>query len=151
MEQDKKFKVKKTTWIKAAAVGVTAIPPVVVLCVNFPVFMQDTGKSISAAALLVAIICACIFKDATKKIFQTPSAFKICVCVFLFSLIAVSLGQQLLVISATALISGACGVPLNMWYNYETKPATTDDVLNALKDLVKGGENNEEKQPDENS
>lgn len=150
MEQNKKFTVKKTTWIKAAAVSVSALPPIVVLCLNYPIFIQDTGKSISAAALLVAIICACIFKDTTKKIFSTPSAFKICVCVFLFSLIAVSLGQQLLEISATALVSGACGVPLNMWYNYETKPITTNDMLEALKDLLKGGGVNEEEQPHEN-
>ena len=148
---------KKTTWIKLAAVGVAAIPPVVVLCINFPVFVQRTDKAISAATLLVAIICACIFKDATKKIFQTPSAFKICVISFLLSYIAVSLGEQVLQISATALISGACSVPLNMWYNYETKPATTDDVVDALKELVKDEDesmdeevNNNEERNEEN-
>ena len=129
---------KKTTWIKIAAVGVAALPPIIVLCVNFPVFVQRTDKAISASALLVAIICACIFKEATKKIFQTPSAFKICVICFIISYISVSLGEQILQISATALISGACGIPLNMWYNHETQPATTDDVLNALTNLIKG-------------
>ena len=128
---------KKSTWIKVAQIGVTAIPPVVVLCVNFPVFAESTGKSISAAAVLVAIILALIFKDATKKLFSTPSAFKTCLIVFLLSLIAVNLGHQMLQISATALISGACGIPLGMWYNAETKPATTDDVVSAIKDLVK--------------
>lgn len=128
---------KKSTWIKVAQIGVTAIPPVVVLCMNFPVFAESTGKSISAAAVLVAIILALIFKDATKKLFSTPSAFKTCLIVFLLSLIAVNLGHQMLQISATALISGACGIPLGMWYNAETKPATTDDVVSAIKDLVK--------------
>lgn len=128
---------KKSTWIKVAQIGVTAIPPVVVLCMNFPVFAESTGKSISAAAVLVAIILALIFKDATKKLFATPSAFKTCLIVFLLSLIAVNLGHQMLQISATALISGACGIPLGMWYNAETKPATTDDVVDAIKDLVK--------------
>lgn len=147
-------KIKKTTWIKAAAVGVTAIPPIVVLCLNFPIFVERTDKAISAAALLVAIICACIFKDATKKIFQTPSAFKICVIAFILSYISVSLGEQILQISATALISGACGIPLNMWYNYETKPATTDEMIDAIKELVKpneGGEKNEENKLDESN
>ena len=111
---------KKSTWIKIAQVCVTAIPPVVVLCANFPVFAESTGKSISAAAVLVAIILALIFKDATKKIFATPSAFKTCIFVFLISLIAVNLGSQMLQISATALVSGACGIPLGMWYNSET-------------------------------
>lgn len=140
---------KKSTWIKIAQVGVTAIPPVVVLCMNFPVFAESTGKSISAAAVLVAIILALIFKDATKKLFATPSAFKTCLIVFLLSLIAVNLGQQMLQISATALISGACGIPLGMWYNAETKPATTDDVVTAIKDLVK--EKGNEEKSDENN
>jgi hypothetical protein len=87
------------------------------------------------------VILALIFKDATKKIFQTPSAFKTCLICFLFSLIAVSLGQQMLQISATALISGACAVPLNMWYNNETKPATTDDIVKALEGMVKENSN----------
>lgn len=134
---------KKSTWIKVAQIGVTAIPPVVVLCMNFPVFAESTGKSISAAAVLVAIILALIFKDATKKLFSTPSAFKTCLIVFLLSLIAVNLGHQMLQISATALISGACGIPLGMWYNAETKPATTDDVVSAIKDLVKEKGDNE--------
>lgn len=134
---------KKTTWIKIASVVVAGVPPVVVLLCNMPVFIENTGKALSAASLLVAIILAFIFKDATKKIFQAPSAFKTCVFVFLTSLIAVSLGEQMLQISATALISGACSTPLNMWYNQLTRPATTDDVLEALQDMVKGGESDE--------
>ena len=140
---------KKSTWIKVAQVGVTAVPPVVVLCMNFPVFIESTGKSISAAGILVAIILALIFKDATKKIFATPSAFKTCLIVFLLSLIAVNLGTQMLQISATALISGACGIPLGMWYNSETKPATTDDVVSELQKLVKE-KGNEEKSDESN-
>lgn len=132
---------KKTTWIKLGAVTVAALPPVIVLLVNMPVFVARTDKAISAAALLVAVICALIFKDATKKLFQMPSAFKTCLIVFLLSYIAVTLGEQMLQISATALISGACATPLNMWYNSLTKPATTDDVVEALKDLVKENKN----------
>lgn len=134
---------KKTTWIKIAQIGVTAVPPVAVLCAKFPIFVHSTSTSISAAALLVAVILLCIFKDQTKKFFQTPSAFKICVCVFIVSFIAVNLGEQMLEISATALVSGACGVPLSMWYNHLTKPATPDDLLNALTGFVK--EKNDEK------
>lgn len=139
----------KATWIKVAQVAVTALPPVIVLCINFPVFIESTGKSISAAGILVAIILALIFKDATKKIFATPSAFKTCLIVFLISLIAVNLGTQMLQISATALVSGACGIPLGMWYNHETKPATTDDIVTALQDLVK--EKGNEEKSDENN
>jgi hypothetical protein len=141
---------KKSTWIKVAQVAVTAIPPVVVLCVNFPVFAESTGKCISAAGILVALILAMIFRDATKKIFSTPSAFKTCVFVFLFSLIAVNLGAQMLQISATALVSGACGIPLGMWYNAETKPATTNDIVNELKKMINKGEGNNEKSDENN-
>ena len=139
---------KKATWIRIAQIGVTAVPPVVVLCCYFPDFIKDTGTTISAAGLLVAIILACIFRDQTKKLFQTPSAFKICLCVFIISLISLKLGEQMLVISATALISGACGVPLNIWYNHETKPATTDDLLDAMQDFVKGDNVNEKQKSD---
>ena len=139
---------KKSTWIKLAAVGVHAVPPVVVLLANAPVFIERTDKAISAAAILVAVILALIFKDATKKIFSMPSAFKTCLICFLFSLVAVSLGTQMLQISATALISGACAVPLNMWYNNETKPATTDDIVKALEGMVK--ENNDESNGENN-
>lgn len=141
---------KKSTWIKAFQVAVTAVPPVVVLCANFPVFAESTGKCISAAGILVALILAMIFRDATKKIFSTPSAFKTCVIVFLLSLIAVNLGEQMLQISSTALISGACGIPLGMWYNAETKPATTNDIVNELKKMVNKGEGNNEKSDENN-
>ena len=56
----------------------------------------------------------------------------------------------MLVISATALVSGACGVPLSMWYNHETQPASTDDILEALEGLVKE-KGDEKKQPDDNN
>jgi uncharacterized membrane protein YfcA len=116
---------------------------------NFPVFIESTGKSISAAGILVAVILAMIFKDATRKIFATPSAFKTCVIVFLISLVAVNLGYQMLQISATAMVSGACGIPLGMWYNAETKPATTDDIVKELQKLTK--EKGDEEKSDENN
>lgn len=143
---------KKATWIKLAATVVAAAPPVLVLCLNFPMFVERTDKAISAAALLVAIICACIFKDATKKIFEMPSAFKICVIMFVLSYISVTLGEQILQISTTALLSGACAMPLNMWYNHETQPATSNDIIKALQNLVgKETVDEKERQSDENN
>lgn len=136
---------KKTTWIKVSQILVTAVPPVVVLCAKFPEFIKSTGTSISAAGLLVAIILACIFRDQTKKLLvDKPSAFKTCLIVFIISLIAVNLGEQCLWISSTALISGACGVPLQMWYNYETKPESTDDILKGIKNLLKSNSSGSE-------
>ena len=142
---------KKATWIKLAAT-VVAAAPVLVLCLNFPMFVERTDKAISAAALLVAIICACIFKDATKKIFEMPSAFKICVIMFVLSYISVTLGEQILQISTTALLSGGCAIPLNMWYNHETQPATSNDIIKALQNLVgKETVDEKERQSDENN
>ena len=132
---------KKSTWIKIFAVAVQAVPPVIVLLVNAPVFIERTDKAISAAAILVAVILALIFRDATRKIFETPSAFKTCLFCFLFSMIAVSLGEQIMYISGTALISGVCAIPINMWYNHETRPATTNEILDALEDMVKENAN----------
>jgi hypothetical protein len=84
----------KTTLIKIASVIVAGVPPVVMLCCNMPIFVQQTSKALSAAALLVVGILALIFKDATSKFFQTPSAFKTCFVVFVLSLISVNLGEQ---------------------------------------------------------
>ena len=141
---------KKATWIKITAIAVAAVPPIVVFLLNAPVFVERTDKAISAAALLVSIICALIFKDATKKIFQMPSAFKTCLIAFIFSYIAVTLGEQILQISSTALISGACGIPLNMWYNHLTRPATHDEMIEALKGFVKESKNEETKHNENN-
>ena len=132
---------KKSTWIKIFAVAVQAVPPVIVLLVNAPVFIERTDTAISAAAILVAVILALIFRDATRKIFETPSAFKTCLFCFLFSMIAISLGEQIMYISGTALISGVCAIPINMWYNHETRPATTNEILDALEDMVKENAN----------
>lgn len=142
---------KKTTWIKISQLLVTAVPPVVVLCVKFPEFIKTTGASISAAGLLVGIILALIFRDQTKKLFQTPSAFKTCLVIFLLSLIAVNLGEQCLWISATALISGACGVPLQMWYNHEKNPESTDDILKGIQNLLKKNSSESEDSNNEKS
>ena len=139
---------KKATWIKIAQVCVTAIPPVAVLLCKFPDFIHDTGKTISAAGILVAIILAMIFKDATRKLFATPSAFKTCIFVFLLSLVAVNLGEQLLIISLTALIAGFCGVPLGIYYNHlvrsEAKEELHDVIKDAINDSKKETDNNEE-------
>jgi len=134
----------KATWVKIAQVCVTAIPPVVVFAFKCPVLFHDTAKALSAGGVLLSIILMMIFKDATKRAFATPSAFKTCVVVFAISLVAVTIGEQMLIISATALVSGACGIPLGIWYNNLTRPATTDDVVVALQDLTKEKNENEE-------
>lgn len=138
---------KKTMWIKVVASLIAAIPPVVVLIVNYPVIVSRADKIISVAALVVAIILMLIFKDAVKRFFQTPGYLKFSIVILVLSLISLSLGEQMFKISLTATISGLCALPLNIYYNYLTKPATSREVLNAMNALAK--ENKDEQKSDE--
>lgn len=138
---------KKTMWIKVVASLIAAIPPVVVLIVNYPVIVSRADKIISVAALVVAIILMLIFKDAVKRFFQTPGYLKFSIVILVLSLISLSLGEQMFQISLTATISGLCALPLNIYYNYLTKPATSREVLNAMNALAK--ENKDVQKSDE--
>lgn len=130
---------KKAIMIKISAICVQVVPVITALCLYAPVFVKRTESTISAAAILVAIICALIFKDATKKFFSAPSGFKTCLIAFLLSLIAVNLGQQILVISSTALVSGVVATPLNLWYNNETGTASNDKILKSIQGMMNNG------------
>lgn len=136
-------KIQKATWVKVAEVGVQTIPPVVTLLAMGPAFVTKTTTAISAAALLVGLIVALVFKDATKKFFTSQPAFKTTLVAFLFSLIAVSLGQQILIVSGVALVANGCSVPLHMWYDSLTRPITSDEMLNSLEVMVKENKANE--------
>ncbi len=129
---------KKATVIKIIATALQIIPVLVALGVNAPIIVSRWDKTVSVAAIVVIIILACIFKDATKKFISTPSAFKFSLAIFIISLLALSLGEQLLIISATSLISGLVVLPLNMWYNYLTRPVTAEELKKIMEN------NNEE-------
>lgn len=140
---------KKTLWIKIVASLIAAIPPVVVLILNYPVIVSRADRIISIAALFVTIVLMLIFKDAVKRFFQTPGYLKFSFVILIFSLISLSLGEQMFVLSLTATISGLCALPLNIWYNYLTKPVTSQEFLNVMKTLGKENDN-EQKSDDEN-
>ena len=129
---------KKATIIKIVATILQIVPVLVALGLNAPVIVSRWDKTVSVAAIIVIIILALIFKDATRKIISTPSAFKFSLFIFITSLRALSLGEQLLIISATSLISGICCIPLNMWYRYLTRPVTAEEMREIM-------ENNNEK------
>lgn len=129
---------KKAMTIKIIATVLQIIPVLVALCINAPIIVSRWDKTVSVAAIVAFIIIACIFKDAVKKFISTPSAFKFSLMIFILCLISLSLGEQLLIISATSLLSGLVCLPLNMWYNYLTRPITTEEMKEIL-------ENNDEK------
>ena len=53
---------KKATWIKIAATGVAAVPPVVVLLINMPVFIQNTGKEFFHCSVFIYCTLATLIK-----------------------------------------------------------------------------------------
>lgn len=119
---------KKARIIKIIAILIQVIPLLVVLGLYSPIIVSRADKTVSVCAIVVAIILACIFKDSVKKFFQRPSAFIFSLIIFIGCLIYQSLGDQMLVISATALISGLIALPLNIWFNYLTRPVTAEDL-----------------------
>lgn len=131
---------KKARIIKIIAILIQVIPLLVVLGLYSPIIVSKWDKTVSVCAIIVGILLCCIFKDAVKKFFQRPSGFVISLIIFVFCLIGMSLGEQLLIISATSLISGLVALPLNVWYNYLTRPASAEDI----KRLVESNEKNKD-------
>lgn len=135
---------KKAIWIKVIACLIAAIPPIVVLICNYPIMVSRPDTAISMVALIVAVILLLIFKDAVARFLKTPGYLKFSVIILIISILASNLGDQLLLISLTATISGVCALPLNIWYNYLTKPVSTNDMLDIMRNIGKE-KNNEQK------
>lgn len=119
---------KKTLTIKILALCIQIIPVLVVFGIYCPVFVSRVDKALSAGAIVVIVILSLIFRDAFRKIFQRPSAFIFSGIVFGICLIGISIGEQLLVLSATSLMSGLVAWPLNLWYNALTRPLNPEDL-----------------------
>jgi len=119
---------KKTLTIKIIAMCIQIIPILVVFGIYCPVFVSRWDKALSAGTIVVSVILMCIFRDAVKKIFQRPSAFIFSLIIFISCILMSSIGDQLLVISATSLISGLVALPLNTWYNFLTRPVNNEDL-----------------------
>lgn len=130
---------KKAFWIKFAQVLITAVPPVVALVLMFPDFLY-VKKAISAAAFVVIIVLLCIFKDALKRIVSLPSGFGFCLIVFVFSLISLNIGEQLLIMSGICMVSGLLGMPFDMWHKHVTRPPTKDETYEMLKEMTQKDE-----------
>ena len=119
---------KKAKIIKAIAIIIQVVPLLVVLGIYSPVLVSRWDKALSISAIIVIILLAMIFRDATKKILQRPSGFLFSGIIFVLCMISNSIGDQLLVISATSLISGLIALPFNVWFNSLTRPITKEDL-----------------------
>lgn len=136
---------KKSTIYKMCAIIIQIVPLLIVLACFFPVIISRADKIISVSALFVLIIIGMVFKDATKKFVGDMSGWKTSLFVLVFCLISMSLGQQLLWLSVTALISSLLAIPFNTLYYMETRPPTNKEMAEEFSKL-KGkleDENNE--------
>lgn len=125
---------KKAIFIKIIATILQIAPVLVALFVWCgPVIVSRADKVISVSAIVAIIIICIALKDAVRRFYQTPSLWKFAIVIFAFSLIAYSLGEQLLILSAVTLLGSIVTIPLNMWYNYLVRPVTAEE----LKDMVK--------------
>ena len=127
------------------AIIIQIVPLLIVLACFFPVIISRADKIISVSALFVLIIIGMVFKDATKKFVGDMSGWKTSLFVLVFCLISMSLGQQLLWLSVTALISSLLAIPFNTLYYMETRPPTNKEMAEEFSKL-KGkleDENNE--------
>ena len=124
---------KKTLTIKILALCIQIIPILVVFGLYCPVFISRWDKALSAGAIVVIVILSLIFKDAFKRIIHRPSAFIFSGIIFVMCLIMCSIGDQVMVLSATSLMSGLAALPLNMWYNTLTRPLSPEDLKKAGK------------------
>lgn len=130
---------KKATIIKVIATILQIVPVLIALGFCGPAIISRWDKTLSVAAIVAIIIIILIFKDATKRFISTPSAFKFSIAILIFVLIAMSLGEQLLIISVSSVISGIICLPLNMWYNYLVRPLTSEEMKTIMEN------NNDEK------
>lgn len=137
---------QKSTKIKIAAVSVQAVPVFTVLGLYTPMFVERTNTALSAASLFVMLVCAMLFRDTFKNFLAKPTAFKTSVIICLLSYIAMSIGEQLFIISLTSVCSSLAASPLNSWYDIETGKKSKDDFIQQFEKMLGGatGENRTE-------
>lgn len=128
---------KKAIFVRILEVLVRILPPLITLICYGDVIIARADRTISVAAIFVMLIVFLVFRDVRKKIFDTPSAFKIMLFVFIISILGYILGEQMFWISATGLVGSIVAIPLNIWYKKLTRPATKDELIKALEGMSK--------------
>lgn len=126
---------KKSTKIRIAALIVFLIPVLAGAIYCAPLIIHRWDKCLSFAGIVVAIILFFAFRDAAKRFLSTPTLFKTSLISVIISLIAVTLGEDLLILSTCALAGGILSLPFTIWYNIEIRPPTNKDVMEQFKEL----------------
>lgn len=126
---------KKSTKIRIAALIVFLIPVLAGAVYCAPLIIHRWDKCVSFAGIVVAIIIFVAFKDAAKRFLSTPTLLKTSIVCVVVSLIAVSLGNDLLILSSCALLGALLSLPFVIWYNVEIRPPTNKEVMEQFKEL----------------
>ena len=126
---------KKSTKIRIASLIVFLTPVLAGAIYCAPLIVQRWDKCLSFAGIVVAIIIFVAFKDAAKRFLSTPTLLKTSIICVIISLLAVSLGQDLLILSACALAGALLSLPFVIWYNMEIRPPTNKEVMEQFKEL----------------
>lgn len=128
---------KKATLYKICSSILQILPPLIVLIFCCPIIITRADKIISLAAIVVLIVVFLVFKDAIRRFFKTPSAWKFGLVVMCICLICLSLGNQLLYISIAIVGGGLLAIPFEVLYNMEVRPPTNKEMMEELNKLKK--------------
>lgn len=128
---------KKSTLYKICSSVLQILPPVVVLFCFAPVIIHRADKIISLAAIVVIIVMLLVFKDAFRRFFKTPSAWKFGVVVLIICLLCMALQEQLLYISIATVAGGLLAMPFEILYGMEVRPPTNKEMMEELEKIKK--------------
>ena len=136
---------KKAKIIKIIALCIQIIPILVVFGIYCPALVSRWDKALSASSIILLIILMLIFKDSLGKFIGKHSALVFSIFTLILCLIQASIGSELLILSATSVISTLVALPLNVWFNVITKPVNNYDLSKQIDRLVKNDEKNKNK------
>lgn len=128
---------KKSTLYKIYSSILQILPPLIVLICYMPIIIHRADKILSLAAIVVLIVIYLVFKDAIRRFFNTPSAWKFGVIVLIISLLCMALQEQLLYISIATVAGGLLAMPFEILYAMEVRPPTNKEMMEELEKLKK--------------
>lgn len=127
---------KKTTWIKILEIAMQVVPITIYVILNYKSFIKTPSQMIGMGAIVVLLTFLFIFKDSIRRFYKTPGAFKFALTVFILAGLGLWVGESLFALATVELISISLSIPVQIWYNYMTKPATSQDMMSALKEIL---------------
>lgn len=127
---------KKAIWIKILEISMQVVPITLFCIMKRSMFVQSVPQTIGLGLIMVLITLFLIFKDAVRRFYQTPGAFKFVFTIFIISGLGALVGLTFFILSCVELVFIILSIPVQIWYNYVTRPATADDVVSALNDII---------------